>query len=294
MSFFSERENGLTPRNIETLSETAWAGLKAEISARVDSGAFGVNYPNSCPDGSGTIGTDATGFWAAMRSRIPGLERQPWFQVAEMPSLIDAMDVIEFCWKNVAEPIPRDHHSYFNHHHLNFDVEAGREQFQEAVNEIFRRNGLAYELNTEGQVHRLAPPVLREELANATFRTGDGLLDELLEAARRKFLNPDLGVRREALEKLWDAFERLKTLGEGNDKRSQIKSLLDKAAGSDASRLREVLEKDARELTDIGNQLQIRHSEKSQEPLIASAHVDYVFQRLFSFIQLLLKAVNAA
>ena len=36
-------------------------------------------------------------------------------------------------------------------------------------------------------------------------------------------------VSKEALEKLWDAWERLKTL-EAGDKKSSIKTLLDKAA----------------------------------------------------------------
>jgi hypothetical protein len=50
--------------------------------------------------------------------------------------------------------------------------------------------------------------VLREELASAQFRTGEEELDRLLEKARKKFLNPDVSTRREALEVLWDAWER--------------------------------------------------------------------------------------
>jgi hypothetical protein len=288
MNFFSDRENGPRPQTIEELPETAWEGLKAEIAARVESGAFGVNYPATCPDGMGAIGTDASSFWTAMRARIPSLEEQPWFHAADMPSLNDAMDVLEFCWRNVGKPLRRGYHDYFKHYHLDFDVEIGREKFRAVVNEIFRRNGLAYELTADGQVQRLAPAVLREALANTVFQTGDSLLDGMLESARRKFLDSNEAIRREALEKLWDAFERAKTLGIGSDKRDQVKRLLDKAAGSDTSNFRQVLERDARELTDIGNQLQIRHSETTQEPLTCSAHVDYVFHRLFSFLLLLL------
>ncbi len=50
------------------------------------------------------------------------------------------------------------------------------------------------------------------------FRTGDATLDDLLEASRQKILNRSLDVRRESLEKLWDAWERLKTLEPGRDK----------------------------------------------------------------------------
>ena len=37
---------------------------------------------------------------------------------------------------------------------------------QKTINRIFRRNGLAYELTAQGRIERLAPPVLREELAS--------------------------------------------------------------------------------------------------------------------------------
>lgn len=58
---------------------------------------------------------------------------------------------------------------------------------------------------------RIAPAVLHEDLAVSVFRTGDATLDELLEAARHKILNRSIDVRRESLEKLWDAWERLKS-----------------------------------------------------------------------------------
>ncbi len=58
--------------------------------------------------------------------------------------------------------------------------------------------------------------------------TGDDVLDALLEAARHKFLNRSLDVRRESLEKLWDAWERLKTVETGKDKKVSAKALLDK------------------------------------------------------------------
>jgi hypothetical protein len=79
------------------------------------------------------------------------------------------------------------------------------------VNRIFERNGMAFEL-AQGEVTPMAPAVLHESLAEAIFHTGDGALDELLETARHKFLNRGIDVRRESLEKLWDAWERLKTV----------------------------------------------------------------------------------
>ena len=49
------------------------------------------------------------------------------------------------------------------------------------------------------------------------------------------------------------------------------------------------LDQEARELTDIGNTFMIRHTETDKVPIVDSAHVDYLFHRMFSIIRLLLK-----
>ena len=96
-------------------------------------------------------------------------------------------------------------------------------------------------------------------------------------------------MRREALEKLWDAWERLKTLGPGSDKKEQISELPAATAGSSSPLFGEALDREAKELTSIGDNLQIRHWEKDKEKVAYGEHVDYLFRRLFSFIQLILR-----
>ncbi|WP_224787647.1 hypothetical protein [Pseudomonas fluorescens] len=110
-------------------------------------------------------------------------------------------------------------------------------------------------------------------------------MDNGLEEARVKFSSPDPIIRREALERLWDAFERLKSLADADKKRS-ISIILDAAASEHA--FRTMLEFEAKQLTEIGNNFLIRHYEKRQVPVIQTDHVDYLFHRLFAFIQLLL------
>jgi hypothetical protein len=105
--------------------------------------------------------------------------------------------------------------------------------------------------------------------------------------ARSKFLNPKPDIRREAVDKLWDAWERLKSLEDSGNKKLSVGILLDKA--SSEPNFRTVLEKEARELTDIGNQFQIRHSETNQTPIKSNEQVDYLFHRLFAMILLLLR-----
>ena len=135
-------------------------------------------------------------------------------------------------------------------------------------------------------MERLAPPILRESLATTYFRTGDTTLNRMLEEGRTKFLNPNPSVRREAVERLWDCWERLKSLENPDDKKQSVESLLSKSANDPA--FRSVLEDEARKLTSIGNSFHIRHSEVKQSAVTDSAHIDYLFHRLFSLIQLLL------
>jgi hypothetical protein len=80
--------------------------------------------------------------------------------------------------------------------------------------------------------------------------------------------------------------------GAGADKKAQTKALLDKAAPEPT--FREFLEHEAKELNTIGNAFQIRHSETTQIPLQADAHVDYLFHRLFSLIWMLLRVSSRA
>jgi hypothetical protein len=86
---------------------------------------------------------------------------------------------------------------------------------------------------------------------------------------------------------LWDCWERLKSLEDPQNKKQSVTALLDKAA--DDPLFRKMLDDEARALTDIGNSFHIRHSEVTQSTVMDSSHIDYLFHRLFSMIQLLLK-----
>jgi len=299
MLSFSEREKGERPRDNDEINEEVWGGLQALIHAGVHDGSFGNSYPTLCPNGYGRCGTDVNMLWQAMRAEIPELQEtsfykgnEPWFSDIK-PPIPTILDIIEFCWRHIGKPWPVGGYDDFcdDHPHLEFDVNAGRESFREAVNDIFRRNGIAYELRKDGRIERLGPLILREELRSACFSTGDSKLDCMLESARLKFLDKNEATRREALNVLWDAWERLKTLCPGSDKnkKEQIKALLDATAGSSSSKFREVLEQDAQALTKIGNTLQIRHSEVKQESIANNEHVDYLFHRLFALVLLILR-----
>ena len=302
MQYFSERETGEVPREAEEVTTNVWRGILAAIRIRVADGSFGVSYPETCPDGAGVVGTNEHLLDDAMRAELPRLAENDerdysynWQSILDIlhrsdrqPSTLDILDLIEFCWKSIGGPTKTDYHSYFKHAHIVFDKAAGREQLRGDVETIFRRNGIAYALTEEGRMERLAPLVFRSALAKSDFDTGERELNLLLSTAHRKFLNPSPETRKEGLEALWDAWERLKTLGGEADKRAQAKAMIDATAGEQSPKFRDALDRESRELTNIGNTLRIRHSETTQEKLASSEYVDYLFYRLFSLIRLIL------
>jgi len=305
MTYFSEREGIRPSQSKDQIDERVWRGIQTLITRRVADGSFGATYPYPCPDGGAIIGCDEHLLSAAIVAEIPELPEYPWVlqiniasysRIANTSLISDAipstpyiLDLIEFCWEKIAEPIETSYHNFFGHYHYRYNIEEGQQKFREEINRIFDSNSLAYELGKEGFVARRTSPVLQEELLSVRYNTHDHELNRLLEMARQKFLSRNDAQQRESLESLWDAWERLKTLGHGSGKKEQITSLLDEVAGNELPLFRNVLEIEAAEITKIGNQHRIRHSERTQESLAKSEHIDYLFHRLLSIIHLILK-----
>ena len=86
---------------------------------------------------------------------------------------------------------------------------------------------------------------------------------------------------------MWDAFERLKTVGPGNDKLAQVSAIFNKAAIE--PNFRKQLDDEGKLLTWIGNNFRIRHTETNKIPKAESEHVDNLFHRMFSIVRLLLR-----
>jgi hypothetical protein len=286
MAYFSDRERGPKPRTSEDITPTVWKALCGLIQTRIDNGAFGIDFPEQCGDGYGPCGTNPALMEAAAHGHAITWPLSP----GDMPDLFSILDALEFCFAHVSEPIQDGYHSFFSHYHLSFEREKGQHFFRKELNTIFERNGIAFEMTEKGEIQRVGPAVLMVPLKAATFHTGDKALDDMLEDARRKILSPNMAVRKEALEKLWDAFERLKTLENPKDKKSSVAQLLAKAVAG--PELRERVNKEMAELTDIGNNFMIRHTEVGKPPIDDPNQIDYAFHRMFSTLRLLLRATG--
>jgi len=279
------------------LTPGVWAGLAAAIQNLINTGALGYRFPERCPDGQVVCGCNEVTLGATIIAEIPGLSwplvttmsnaDAPWASNEPYcPPTLMALDLLEFVFRSVGHPIEDGYHSFYHHQHLSFDVAEGRRRFVADVNRILARNGLAFDLTTNGNVIRIPPSFLSEALRRPRFQTGDTILDNVLEESRAKFLDPNPLTRREGLERLWDGWERLKSLADVDKKRS-IDLILSRAASE--TTFRDLLEREARALTDIGNTRLIRHYEANQTPVIDSDHVDYLYHRLFALMELLVR-----
>lgn len=284
VSYFSDRELGERSLTLDEVADGAWGGLRALVEAKISRGWFGLDYPLQCLDDRGTHGTDRRQFMAALAAEVPGLGLSDH---APVPETAVVFDMLEFCHRTIAQPVELDWHDYYGHHHLRFNRETGQAVFRDEVNRILARQGLGYVIGEDGQVVRLGPEPARALVRPMVFRTGDETLDTMLEEARAKYFSPDLAVRKEALEKLWDAFERLKTVEPGKDKKQQAQTLLGRV--SSQPEFVGALEEEALALTEIGNAYQIRHFETGKLPVTDADQIDYLIHRMFSFVWLCLK-----
>ena len=284
--YYSERLAGEAERESQDIAEAFWGGFVSFVQSRSRDGWFSERYPLHCFEAPLPVETDEEALGRAFSAHNPNV---PWpLESQNVPTTLDALDAVEFFGRVVSMPTQRAYHDYGRHNHItSFDRAHGFEEYRTEINTMLRRCGHPYEMDASGRIQRLGPPVLREGLESAVFSSGDAELDRLLETARRKFQDPDPQVRAEALEKLWDAWERLKTILPG-DKKIGVKALLDAAVAEPT--LRERVEREARELTDIGNSFMIRHSETDKVPISESEHVDYLFHRMFALILMILRA----
>lgn len=132
---------------------------------------------------------------------------------------------------------------------------------------------------------RPVPPILFEAMG-CLPTSGDTTLDGLLHDACTKFRDPAPKARAEATEKLWDAWERLKSLEIQGNKRLSVETLLLKASTNPS--FRAYLEAEAKTLTEIGNSFHIRHFETDRIPISQPEQFDYLFHRLYALMHFLL------
>ncbi len=179
-AFFSDREGEARPRTHEEITDASWRGIVALVNRRFEDGSLARDFPEYCEDGPWVISASQPDIYNLLTSLIPALGG--WPQAGSRPRTTVALDLIDFVAQRVAEPVryPGSYHKFFDHNHLNFDDKAGRAKFRSEIDQVFARNGIAFEIGPDNRVRRLGPPVIRESLRAAIFATGDKEADALL------------------------------------------------------------------------------------------------------------------
>lgn len=209
-------------------------------------------------------------------------------------------DLLEYTARKIALPRQDEWHSFPKHYELRFDDdsrEKAQETFQGEVNELLCRGRVIYNFNVVGfagtlQIQRMGTPEVRRLMADLEPNSGDKGLDDLIIEARERYLSHKEDERRIGLEKLWDAFERLKTiepLADGkSNKKASVEQLLSRITDEP---LREVIGDDMEALTIVGNRFRIRHHETDKH-VVPVDQYDYLFARMSNVIITLLRASN--
>ena len=158
--------------------------------------------------------------------------------------------------------------------------------FQAAINDSLRKDNLSFRLSDSGLIelqadHEVLSP---EIIANVDLVAEPGIRD-LIKEAIEKHMQPTVQAHRDAVEKIWDALERLKTYYTTMDKRASASRIVADMADGDQN-YTALFNAEFKALTDIGNDYRIRHHETNKIDITDPRYYDYFFNRCLSLIAL--------
>lgn len=162
------------------------------------------------------------------------------------------------------------------YHGSEFDYRPELEQLKEAILAYMIVNPVELqsndEINNEGS-----------ELLNQTPpRSIDEIINEKIEESKIYIRSKESKEKQIALEKIWDTFERLKTIY-GEDKKKSVNNLID-IVSKESAVTKGLISKEFQELTHIGNTYHIRHFENGKEPIYSDSFREYLYFRILSLI----------
>jgi len=282
MKLYTERHGMRTPiEKTEVISSEMYDLLFGCCEKYFDNVAW--KYPEDCPDGYGCCGISLQKLHTTLKFRIPNLHKDSFGEFDQFSLL----DFIEFIAQEMRDIFRRNYHSYYRHDDLSFaDSSDIFDEFQTEINGIFDMTGLLYTLNSDRVVERkIEHGVVTGEIETVVQSVPEIGTKHLLEEALALFKHHNPAMRKTAVEKLWDAFERLKTYHTDRDKKvSAEKIIADMSGGNEI--FQKQFRKEFMELTSIGNDYRIRHHETNTTDITDMRHYDYFFNRCLALIAL--------
>lgn len=256
-------------------------------------------FPEYCPDyGNVVCGLDLASFEKSLKFQIPGLFYGYDGKVV-YPSVDDydqyaLLDYIEYIGGNIKDITEYDYHTFFQHHHLKLEnTEQVFVSFQNEVNEVFELTGLLYTLADSKRVERITTADTQIDESKEIVQTiKESGLKDLINEAVSFYKHPNPAIYRSAVEKLWDALERVKTfyVPAGMDKKKSVETLI-KSMANNQQHFFDLFTTEFRTLTEIGNNYRIRHHETDKYDINDDNYYEYFFNRCFALIVLAIKYI---
>lgn len=265
-------------------------------------------YPATCPDGDCCCGLDHAALVTDIKYEIPSLYRDEYDAIAvpqQKKNVFEEvvktdpydqfalLDFIEFIASNVRDLSRKTWHSYYRHNDLgHYSSNAILSTFIDDINAIFTKTGLLYSLSVDGIIERIEEQgVLDGNIENAVSAVNEVGLRELLQTAIALHKSPHPFDNKDAVEKIWDALERLKTYYTDLDKKQSATKIVNEIGGG-VSEFVTLFNDEFIALTNIGNKFRIRHHETDKIDITDIRHYDYFFNRCLSLIALSLQYLH--
>lgn len=245
------------------------------------------------------VAFDEQGFTTRIKVKIPSLFRDEYNRIS-VPAHDDEydqyalLDFIEFFALNIQDISEHwNNERYRNYQTIDcLNTADIFKDFQSAINEIFAESGLLYKLTDKKIVERIIEnSTLTTEIEHDFSTVHEAGTRELLKDAVALYKTPNPAARQDSVEKIWDAFERLKTYHTSLDKKhSSEKIVNDMARGNDD--FIGLFNEEFKALTNIGNRYRIRHHETDKIDIVDIQYYDYLFNRCVSLIALAIKYLS--
>lgn len=158
-------------------------------------------------------------------------------------------------------------------------------QFGNEINAIFKLNNINIELRN-GEVYSTSNKAIGLDDSTNINEAG---IEELIRTAEDLY---NKGNYSYAVEKIWDAFERIKTYYYPtlDKKKSTEKIISDISYGNE--HIKKMFDNEFIILRDIGNSYRIRHHEINKIDIIRDLHYKYFYKRCLALISVILENIQ--
>ncbi|HEL0009395.1 TPA: hypothetical protein TUL06_000769 [Streptococcus equi subsp. zooepidemicus] len=154
-------------------------------------------------------------------------------------------------------------------------------QFRNEINAIFKLNNINVEIRN-GEVHSTSNKAIGLDDSTNINEAG---LEELIRTAEDSY---NKGEYSYAVEKIWDAFERIKTYYPTLDKKKSAEKIInDISYGNE--HIKKMFDNEFKVLTDTGNSYRIRHHEINKIDISKELHYKYFYKRCLALISVIVE-----